>query len=229
MSIKNVISRRRRITVQPWEEALVLRRGAILRVEPAGSHRRARSEVWHIVDVRPRWLVLAPQEVLTSDGLQVKVTPAVRWSVTDVTRFVTSVADPEVELYARAQLALRSIVASRTLDGVLALRAATTEPSTESLSIEAAAIGVEALEFQLRDVTLPGELRRALAETALAREEGRAKLERARGESAALRSLANTAQLLAAHPALLELRAIEAASATGRIVVRLRDDTSAPD
>jgi regulator of protease activity HflC (stomatin/prohibitin superfamily) len=84
-------------------------------------------------------------------------------------------------------------------------------------------VGAELLEFHVRDVTLPAELRTAYSETARAKEEGRAKLERARADAAALRSMANAAQVLEAHPALLELRAIEAAGARGQFIVRIGD------
>ena len=66
---------------------------------------------------------------------------------------------------------------------------------------------------------LPGDLRRAYAETILARQRGRADLERARAEAATLRSLANTARLLDEHPALLRLRALQVAEAPGTKVV----------
>jgi regulator of protease activity HflC (stomatin/prohibitin superfamily) len=74
-------------------------------------------------------------------------------------------------------------------------------------------------EVVLRDLMLPGELRRAYSETALARERGKAELERARGETAALRSLANSAKLLEEHPSLLHLRTIQAAGEPGTTIV----------
>ena len=66
---------------------------------------------------------------------------------------------------------------------------------------------------------LPGELRRAAMDVVVARERGRAELERARAEAATLRSLANTAQLLEEHPALLHLRTLQTASEPGTTVV----------
>ena len=57
------------------------------------------------------------------------------------------------------------------------------------------------------------------AKVVLARPRGQAELERARAEAAALRSLANTARLLADHPALLQLRTVQAAERSGSTVV----------
>jgi hypothetical protein len=52
-----------------------------------------------------------------------------------------------------------------------------------------------------------------------AREAGRAELERARAEAAALRTMANTARLLEEHPVLLHLRTIQAAGTPGTTIV----------
>jgi uncharacterized membrane protein YqiK len=73
---------------------------------------------------------------------------------------------------------------------------------------------------------LPGELRRATTETLLARENGKAELERARAEAASLRTLANAARLLDEHPALLQLRTVQAAATPGtKIVLNLGTPT----
>ena len=63
----------RHVIVNAWERAVVLRDGAIVRVAEPGRHRRRRREQWRVLDVRPRLLVIPPQEVLTADGLQVHV------------------------------------------------------------------------------------------------------------------------------------------------------------
>jgi hypothetical protein len=77
-------------------------------------------------------------------------------------------------------------------------------------------VAVESLA--LRDVMVPGELRRAAAEVATARAQGQAALERARGEVAATRALANAARMVADQPALLQLRTLQAVEAGGATV-----------
>lgn len=61
----------------------------------------------------------------------------------------------------------------------------------------------------MRDLTFPSELKRAFAEVLKAKQEGQAALERARGETAALRNLANAARLMEGNPALFNLRLIQ--------------------
>jgi hypothetical protein len=72
----------------------------------------------------------------------------------------------------------------------------------------------------VRDVMLPGELKRAYASVIVTRKEGEAALERARAETAALRGLANAGRTLADNPGLLQLRILqELGSSSGNTVV----------
>jgi regulator of protease activity HflC (stomatin/prohibitin superfamily) len=202
-------------TVAAWERAVVHRDGSVVRVVDPGRHRRR--EQWWAIDVRARNVVIPPQEVLTSDGLQVRVSLILAFSIVDVVAWLTVAVDPGSELHARAQVALRAAVATRTLDELLASREAISV-DLDGIRDAALAIGAEVTFLEVRDITLPQELRQAFTAPALAKAEGAAKLERARGEAAAVRSLANTATVLEAHPSLLQLRALESA---GHVVVKI--------
>jgi regulator of protease activity HflC (stomatin/prohibitin superfamily) len=215
-----------RVTVKPWELAIVDREGVITRVAGPGRFRRRRRETWRILDGRARWIAMATQDVLTADGMQVRVTPVVRYRVADPRAWLTESDIPADAVYVLAQLAVREAVAGRTLDEVLASRVDVLAGVRDAFTDAVAALGAEVLDFGVRDVTLSAEPRHAFAETALAREQGRAKLERARADAAALRSLANVAQVLEAHPSLLQLRTLEAAAASGgrgQFIVRVGD------
>ncbi len=56
---------------------------------------------------------------------------------------------------------------------------------------------------------LPGEMKKVFTQVVKAQKEGQAALERARGETAALRSLANAARMMDDNPNLLQLRALQ--------------------
>ena len=76
------------------------------------------------------------------------------------------------------------------------------------------------IETGVRDVTFPAPLKQLFAQVVEARQAAQAALERARGETAVLRHLANTARLLEGNPALVTLRTLDAAaSARGTIVL----------
>jgi regulator of protease activity HflC (stomatin/prohibitin superfamily) len=70
---------------------------------------------------------------------------------------------------------------------------------------EAAKIGINVHAVEVKDVTFAADLKRAFADVLKAKQEGQAALERARGESASLRNLANVARVLEGNPALMNL------------------------
>jgi len=79
---------------------------------------------------------------------------------------------------------------------------------------------VELLAADIKDVMFPGELKALFAQVVNARKEGEAALERARGETAALRNLANAAGLMEQRPALMQLRVLQTlGQSTGNTVV----------
>ncbi len=209
-----------KVTVMEYERVVRFVDGRLAGVLEPGRHSyRRRGTRLERVDLRPRLVPVNGQEMLTADRLVVKVSATLRFAVADPARFVTAVQEPVQELYLRTQVELRAAVAEADLDALLAARPQLPARLTAALAPAAREVGADVLELTVRDVMLPGDLRRAYADTALAKERGRAELERARGEAAALRSLANSAKLLEDHPALLRLRALQAAEQTGTTLV----------
>jgi len=197
-------------------------------LEP-GRHRRRRWRRRLVrVQVRPRLLVVPSQEVLTSDGLSVKVSLTVAVHSADPRRWHEAVEDADGFLYAALQIALREVVAGQSLDGLLAARGSLGEDVRNRVLEVAEAVGIAIDSLALRDVMVPAELRRAAAEVATARAQGQAVLERARSEVAATRALANAARMIAEQPALLQLRTLQAVEAGGATVVLTTGSGAAP-
>jgi len=71
------------------------------------------------------------------------------------------------------------------------------------------AIGLEVIAAGIRDVILPGEMKDLLNKVTEARKAAEANLIARREETAAMRSQANTAKLLADNPTLMRLRELE--------------------
>ena len=207
------------VVVMEWERVVRFRDGLLRDVLEPGRHRARRGDKLVRVDLRPQLLTLHGQELLTADSLSIRVSALVRWRSADPRLFVTASAAPVDELYATVQLGLRDAVTAAALDELVAQRTRLVDGLADRANARVAEFGVVVDEVAVRDVMLPGEIRRAMAETVLAREQGKAELERARAEAAALRSLANTARLLEEHPALLHLRTLQAAGPGTTLVV----------
>lgn len=201
-------------TVYEYERAVRYRNGRLAGVLEPGRHLRLPFSGTRAVrvDLRARVTNVPGQELLTADGVTVRVSLAARWRVTDPVAFVQGSADPVAALYLALQLALRDAVGGVAAEALLTDRGSAAGGLAAGCAAQAAEVGVELETVAIRDVMFPGELKRVFAQVAAARQEGLAALERARGETAALRSLANAAKLLDASPALLQLRTIQAAN-----------------
>lgn len=162
------------------------------------------------VDLRRTQLQLSGQEMLTADALTVRMNVSADYRVTDPVRAVNEVQDFRSALYLALQIVLREEVQSRTLDQLLADRNALSGALLERGRPQAAELGLELLSAGVRDVVLPGDIKRMLSQEAEALRAGRAALVAAREETAATRAKANTAQLLQNQPVLLRLRELEA-------------------
>lgn len=208
---------------------LAVRDGAVVDVLAPGRYRRHRRTTYERVDVRPRLTTVAPQEILTGDGITVRVTAAMAWKVTDPVRF-TAVAEPEGAVYLAVQVALRSALATLEADEIIRSgRTAVTESVVAAARVAGEAVGIEVAEVVIKDIMLPTELRAAYAELVTVRQRAQAQLETARAETAALRSMANGAKLLDDHPALAQLRMIQAAPYGSKIIFDLAPAQRASD
>lgn len=199
------------ITVQPWTVALERRDGHPTVVLPAGRHRSRRRASYDVVDLREQITGLGTQEVPTSDGLTVKVSVALRWRVADPVTFSERAVDPVAAVYLAVQVALRELLAALPAEDVAAgVRTGGVARLADEVRPVGDRVGVEVLGLDVKDVVLPVELRQARAALVVGRHRAQAKLEEARAETAALRSLANGAKLLADNPALARLRLVQA-------------------
>ena len=207
------------VTVPAWSRAVVIRDGELTGEQGPGRHRRQRRSEWHLVDLRPSILTIPTQEVLTADGVQVRLSVLATITVIDATAWVTVSPSPYEVIYAALQVALRDRVAGLELAEVSGARTTLLDGVEAELAPTFAALGATVSSIALKDVTLPQEVRFAVAQVALTKQRALAELERARGEAASLRSLANTAKLIAENPALLQLRTLQAATEGAQIVI----------
>ncbi|MEL4506398.1 SPFH domain-containing protein [Luteococcus sp. H138] len=211
------------ITVEAREKVLGYRHGRLVQVFGPGRHRVGFGLQPVVVDMGEQLLTLKPQEVPCADEIPVRVSLALRWHVADPVAWHEVATDPLDLVYLAAQVGLRDLLAAHRAEEVTrALRA-----TSESVDVVAAAVapvaarvGVAVDEVVLKDITLPAELRHAIGQVVIARHQGLAKLEAARAETAALRSMANGAKLLEDHPALARLRMVEAATFGSKLVIR---------
>jgi regulator of protease activity HflC (stomatin/prohibitin superfamily) len=161
------------------------------------------------LDLRPQAVEITAQEMLTKDRIALRVTLTAFRRIVDPERAVALVADVDAWLYRLVQFAIREAVASRTLDEVLSAKNALDAELRAFVRERMAETGIEVTELGVKDVILPGEIRELVNKVVEAERTAKANLIRRQEETAATRSLLNTAKLMEENPLLLRLKELE--------------------
>ena len=161
------------------------------------------------VDLRSQALEIAGQEILTRDKVSIRVNVSAQYRVADAVKAKTSVKDFTEHLYRALQFAVRQSLGRKTLDEILAEKVDVDPAVAESVRAAMQAIGVEVAAIALKDIVLPGEMRDILNQVVAAEKQAQANLIRRREETAATRSLLNTARLMEENPLLVRLKELE--------------------
>jgi regulator of protease activity HflC (stomatin/prohibitin superfamily) len=161
------------------------------------------------IDLRVQPLEITGQEILTRDKVSLRVNISAQYRVLDPVKAKTSVKDFTEHLYRALQFAVRQSLGRKTLDEILAEKV-DIEPAV-ALAVHAAmsAIGIEVSSIALKDIVLPGDMRDILNQVVAAEKQAQANLIRRREETAATRSLLNTARLMEENPILVRLKELE--------------------
>ena len=161
------------------------------------------------VDLREQTIDVAGQEIMTADKVTLRMNAVVTYRVVDARQAVTVSDGATQSLYREAQLALRAVVGTRDLDSFLTEKDAVTEAFEEAVRRRAGQLGLEVVSVGVRDIILPGEMKDLMNKVTEAKKAAEANLIVRREETAAMRSQANTAKVLADNPTLMRLRELE--------------------
>ena len=161
------------------------------------------------LDTRPTPLEITAQEILTKDRVSLRLTLTCFVRVTDARKAALSTPDYGQHVYKLVQFAIREAVAGRTLDEVLNDRETVDAQVVAHVREGLGDIGVEVTELGVKDVILPGDMRELINKVVEAEKTAQANLIRRREETAATRSLLNTARLMDENPTLMRLKELE--------------------
>ena len=200
------------VQVEQTEDVLLYRDGVLIDRLGEGLHvfwKGTGKVRWKTADRREQVADVAGQEIMTSDKMTLRVNLIVTWLVADVIRATNASQDYAQALYREAQLVLRAAVGTKTLDALLADKESVGNEVRTALIPRAEQLGVTVKSVGLRDIILPGDMRALLNQVVQAQKEAEANLIKRREETAAARSQANTAKLLAESPQLQRLKELE--------------------
>ena len=208
-------------TVVDYMQGLRYHRGTLVgKIEPGEYRFYAAANQVVLFDMREQAIQIPGQEVLTADALGFKVSLHGSYRVVDPVKANTVAYNYYAALYADIQTACRSVLEKMSCEEILAGRNQIGTAIYELAKVDAERYGLELIKISVRDFMLPSQLKAIYAKVAEAKQEGLAALERARGETAALRSLANASRVMASNPGLGILRTLQTLEkSTGNSIV----------
>lgn len=162
-----------------------------------------------LVDTRLQNMEVSGQDILTRDKVSLRLNLAATWRYTDVLLAFEKLAKPADHLYRELQFGLREAVGTRSLDELLEDKQLIDRVVSEQVVRKLEGFGIEVSSVGVKDIVLPGEMKTILAKVVEAGKAAEANVIRRREETAATRSLLNTAKVMEDNPVALRLKELE--------------------
>ena len=161
------------------------------------------------VDIRTKAVDVPEQEAITKDNVSIKINAVLYSKIFDASKAILAVENFNYAVSQLAQTTMRNAVGSVSLDELLSER---DKISTEICNIVDKATdpwGIKVENVELKDISLPEEMKRVIARVAEAEREKLAVITKAHGEVEASENLKKAAENLSMVPGALHLRTLE--------------------
>lgn len=162
-----------------------------------------------VVDTRLQVLEVGGQEILTKDKVNLRLNLAANWRYSDVLQAFAQLTKPLDHLYRELQFALREAVGTRTLDELLEDKQVIDDVVSAQVKDRMVPYGIDVASLGVKDIVLPGDMKTILSRLVEAEKSAQANVIRRREETAATRSLLNTAKVMENNPVALRLKELE--------------------
>ena len=163
-----------------------------------------------VYNMRSDMLEVSGQEILTRDKVSLRVNLNAEIQLIDIETIAVSIASPKEHVYKLLQLALREAIGTQNLDQLLEDKQAINKIVMELCHDKLAKLGIRLEQIGVKDIILPGDMKAILNQVVEAQKAAEANVIKRREETAATRSLHNTAKVMENNPTLLRLKELEA-------------------
>ncbi len=161
------------------------------------------------LDLRVVTTSVPQQEIMTKDNVPATVDAVIYFRVISPTDAVVKVEDYWKATSLIAQTTLRSVLGQASLDDLLSQRDAINQKLQEIIDRQTEPWGIKVTAVEVKDVSLPDSMKRAMAKQAEAERERRAKVVNAEGEFQAAEKMVQAAAMIAKEPIALQLRYLQ--------------------
>ena len=160
------------------------------------------------VDIRTKVVDVPNQEAITKDNVSIGINAVVYYKVFDASKAILEVENFYFAVSQLAQTTMRNTVGTVTLDELLTEREKISTTIQKIVDEASDPWGIKVENVELKDVTLPEEMKRVLAKAAEAEREKQAVITKSRGEIEAANNLAEAAKTMSSAPGALHLRTL---------------------
>ena len=160
------------------------------------------------VDMRVKAVDVPTQEAITKDNITIGLNAVIYYKVNDPEKAIVEVEHYNYAISQLAQTTMRNAVGEVELDELLSKRNMIAEKIRSIVDKESDAWGIKVSAVELKDVTLPQELKRVISKQAEAEREKRAVIIKSQGEVLASQNLAKAATVLSKTSGALHLRTL---------------------
>lgn len=160
------------------------------------------------VDIRTKTVDVPEQDAITKDNVSVRINAVIYYKVFDASKAVLEVENFYFAVGQLAQTTMRNAVGSVSLDELLSERDKISEEICNIIDKATDPWGIKVENVELKDVSLPEEMKRVIARVAEAEREKEAVITKAKGEVEASENLAKAANLMSSTPGAMHLRTL---------------------
>ncbi len=164
------------------------------------------------VDIRTKAVDVPAQEAITKDNVSVQINAVIYYKLFDASKAILAVENFYYAVGQLAQTTMRNVVGSVTLDELLAERDKISDEICSIIDKASDPWGIKVENVELKDVSLPEDMKRVLAIAAEAEREKTAVITKAKGEVEASENLSKAAKIMSETPGALHLRTLSTLS-----------------
>ena len=197
------------VQIDEYERGVKFSRGKFSKImDPGWNIVLPIFESYKKIDIRTKVVDVPEQDVITKDNVSVRINAVIYYKIFDASKAILEVENFYYAVSQLAQTTMRNVVGSVSLNELLGER--------EKISVEICKIideatdpwGIKVENVELKDVSLPEEMKRVIAKAAEAEREKEAILTKAKGEVEASKNLAIAAETMSSTPGAMHLRTL---------------------
>ena len=161
------------------------------------------------VTLRTITMEIPSQKIITKDNVSIDIAAVAYYHIVDPQKSVISIENVYDAVNQISQTTVRNVIGQFTLDQLLSKTADINLQIKNVIDSHTEPWGAAVTAVEIKDITLPDNMQRAMAKEAEAERERRAKIVAAEGEFQAATKLGEASDVITKHPVALQLRTLQ--------------------